>query len=163
MCFSSFYHKIMFSAVKNAKAVLISFFHSYNSFSYTEKKNMHMCTNFWISPHNGKLPSRLTPAQCQNSLAPQLLSNNYWSKTSISLNRVYWYDTMCHIFSCYYWNQNPSSVFTLWNTDVFIVRFASGSAREVPKLVCKIFLTFNEWHTQNLLNDCLPFCSQSIC
>ena len=29
MCFSSFYHKIMFSAVKNAKAILISYFHSY--------------------------------------------------------------------------------------------------------------------------------------
>ena len=27
----------MFSAVKNAKAVLISYFHSYNSFSYAEK------------------------------------------------------------------------------------------------------------------------------
>ena len=27
MCFSSFYHKIMFSAVKNAKAVLTSYFH----------------------------------------------------------------------------------------------------------------------------------------
>ena len=40
MCFSSFYHKIMFSAVKNAKAVLISYFHSYNSFSYAEKKKM---------------------------------------------------------------------------------------------------------------------------
>ena len=40
MCFSSFYHKIMFSAVKNAKAVLISYFHCYNSFSYAEKKNM---------------------------------------------------------------------------------------------------------------------------
>ena len=59
-----------------------------------------MCTNFWINPHNGKLPSRLAPAQCQNSLAPQLLSNNYWLKTSINLNRVYWYDSMCHIFSC---------------------------------------------------------------
>ena len=23
-----------------------------------------MCTNFWINPHNGKLPSRLAPAQC---------------------------------------------------------------------------------------------------
>ena len=105
MCFSSFYHKIMFSAVKNAKAVLISYFHSYNSFSYAEKKTWHMWTNFWINPHNGKLPSRLAPAQCQNSLAPQLLSNNYWSKikTSISLNRVYWYDTMCHTFSCYFW------------------------------------------------------------
>ena len=68
-----------------------------------KKKIWHMCTNFCINPHNGKLPSRLAPAQCQNSLAPQLLSNNYWSKTktSISLNRVYWYDTMCHIFSCY--------------------------------------------------------------
>ena len=53
-------------------------------------------------PHNGKLPSRLAAARYQNSLAPQLLSNIYWSKTktSISLNRVYWYDTMCHIFSC---------------------------------------------------------------
>ena len=63
-----------------------------------------MCTNFWITPHNGKLPSRLAPAQYQNSLTPQLLSNIYWSKTktSISLNRVYWYDTMCHIFSCSY-------------------------------------------------------------
>ena len=30
----------MFSAVKNAKAVLISYFHSYNSFSYAEKKIM---------------------------------------------------------------------------------------------------------------------------
>ena len=30
----------MFSAVKNAKAVLISYFHSYNSFSYAEKINM---------------------------------------------------------------------------------------------------------------------------
>ena len=73
-----------------------------------KKKLWRMCTNFWINPHNGKLPSRLAPAQCQNSLAPQLLSNIYWSKTktSISLNRVYWYDTMCHIFSCYivvYW------------------------------------------------------------
>ena len=29
MCFSSFYHKIMFSAEKNTKAVLISYFHSY--------------------------------------------------------------------------------------------------------------------------------------
>ena len=29
MCFSSFYHKIMFSAVKNTKAILISYFHSY--------------------------------------------------------------------------------------------------------------------------------------
>ena len=29
ICFSSFYHKIMFSAVKNAKAILISYFHSY--------------------------------------------------------------------------------------------------------------------------------------
>ena len=38
MCFSSFYHKIMFIAAKNAKAVLISYFHSYNSFSYAEKK-----------------------------------------------------------------------------------------------------------------------------
>ena len=74
-----------------------------NSFSYAEKKKLwRMCTNFWINPHNGKLPSRLALAQCQNSLAPQLLSNIYWSKakTSISLNRVYWYDTMCHIFSC---------------------------------------------------------------
>ena len=40
ICFSSFYHKIMFSAVKNAKAVLISYFHGYNSFSYAEKKIM---------------------------------------------------------------------------------------------------------------------------
>ena len=74
-----------------------------NSFSYAEKKLWRMCTNFWINPHNGKLPSRLAPAQCQNSLTPQLLSNIYWSKTktSISLNRVYWYDTMCHIFSCF--------------------------------------------------------------
>ena len=74
-----------------------------NSFSYAEKKKIwRMCTNFWINPHNGKLPSRLAPAQCQNSLTPQLLSKIYWSKTktSISLNRVYWYDTMCHIFSC---------------------------------------------------------------
>ena len=74
-----------------------------NSFSYAEKKKLwRMCTNFWINPHNGKLPSRLAPAQYQNSLTPQLLSNIYWSKTktSISLNRVYWYDTMCHIFSC---------------------------------------------------------------
>ena len=31
----------MFSAVKNAKAVLISYFHSYNSFSYAEKKQKH--------------------------------------------------------------------------------------------------------------------------
>ena len=70
-----------------------------------KKKLWRMCTNFWINPHNGKLPSRLAPAQCQNSLTPQLLSNIYWSKTktSISLNRVYWYDTMCHIFSCYIW------------------------------------------------------------
>ena len=68
-----------------------------------KKKIWRMCTNFWINPHNGKLPSRLAPAQYQNSLTPQLLSNIYWSKTktSISLNRVYWYDTMCHIFSCY--------------------------------------------------------------
>ena len=76
-----------------------------NSFSYAEKKKLwRMCTNFWINPHNGKLSSRLAPAQCQNSLTPQLLSNIYWSKTktSISLNRVYWYDTMCHIFSCYH-------------------------------------------------------------
>ena len=29
MCFSSFYHKIMFNAVKNAKGILISYFHSY--------------------------------------------------------------------------------------------------------------------------------------
>ena len=29
MCFSSFYHKIMFNAVKNAKAILISYFHNY--------------------------------------------------------------------------------------------------------------------------------------
>ena len=67
-----------------------------------KKKLWRMCTNFWINPHNGKLPSRLAPAQYQNSLTPQLLSNIYWSKTktSISLNRVYWYDTMCHIFSC---------------------------------------------------------------
>ena len=67
-----------------------------------KKKLWRVCTNFWINPHNGKLPSRLAPAQYQNSLTPQLLSNIYWSKakTSISLNRVYWYDTMCHIFSC---------------------------------------------------------------
>ena len=67
-----------------------------------KKKLWRICTNFWINPHNCKLPSRLAPAQCQNSLTPQLLSNIYWSKTktSISLNRVYWYDTMCHIFSC---------------------------------------------------------------
>ena len=84
-----------------------------NSFTISKTKNQfillcwkkqlwRMCTNFWINPHTGKLPSRLAPAQCQNSLAPQLLSNIYWSKTktSISLNRVYWYDTMCHIFSC---------------------------------------------------------------
>ena len=71
-----------------------------NSFSYAEKKSWHMCANFWINPHNGKLPSRLAPAQCQNSLAPQLLSNNCWSKTktSISLNRVYWYDIMSYLF-----------------------------------------------------------------
>ena len=42
-----------------------------------------MCTNFWINPHNGKLPSRLAPAQCQNSLAPQLLSNINQSKSSL--------------------------------------------------------------------------------
>ena len=73
-----------------------------NQFIMLKKKIWHMCTNFCINPHNGKLPRRLAPAQCQNSLAPQLLSNNYWSKTktSISLNRVYLYDTMCHIFSC---------------------------------------------------------------
>ena len=74
-----------------------------------KKQLWRMCTNFWINPHNGKLPSRLAPAQCQNLLVPQLLSNIYWSKTktSISLNRVYWYDTMCHIFSCllYYWHK----------------------------------------------------------
>ena len=29
LCVSSFYHKIMFSAVKNAKAIPISYFHSY--------------------------------------------------------------------------------------------------------------------------------------
>ena len=34
MCFSSFYHKIMFSAVKNAKAILISYFHSYVYINY---------------------------------------------------------------------------------------------------------------------------------
>ena len=86
-----------------------------NSFTILKTKNQFIllcwkkqlwciCTNFWINPHNGKLPSRLAPAQCQNSLTPQLLSNIYWSKTktSISLNRVYWYDTMCHIFSCYH-------------------------------------------------------------
>ena len=85
-----------------------------NSFTILKTKNQfillcwikqlwRMCTNFWINPHNGKLPSRLAPTQCQNSLPPQLLSNIYWSKTktSISLNRVYWYDTMCHIFSCF--------------------------------------------------------------
>ena len=79
-----------------------------------KKKLWHMCTNFWINPHNGKLPSRLAPAQCQNSLTPQLLSNIYWSKTktSISLNRVYWYDTMCHIFSCL-------NIFWFW---VFLAR-----------------------------------------
>ena len=33
----------MFSAVKNAKAVLISYFHSYNSFSYAEIKNYGIC------------------------------------------------------------------------------------------------------------------------
>ena len=87
-----------------------------NSFSYAEKKKLwRMCTNFWINPHNGKLPSRLAPAQCQNSLTPQLLSNIYWSKTktSISLNRVYWYDTMCHIFSCYFCFVLWSGYFTL--------------------------------------------------
>ena len=34
MCFSSFYHKIMFSTVKNAKAILISYFHSYVYIKY---------------------------------------------------------------------------------------------------------------------------------
>ena len=70
-----------------------------NSFSYAAKKKKkkkkktiwHLCTNFWINPHNGKLSSRPAPAQCQNSQAPQLLSNNCWSKTkaSISLNQVF--------------------------------------------------------------------------
>ena len=36
-----------------------------------KKKLWRMCTNFWINPHNGKLPSRLALAQCQNSLTPQ--------------------------------------------------------------------------------------------
>ena len=78
-----------------------------NSFSYAEKKKIwHMCANFWINPHNGKLPSRLAPAQCQNSLAPQLLSNNCWSKakTSISLKWVY----VSYLFLFYLYNGNHS-------------------------------------------------------
>ena len=65
-----------------------------NSFTILKTKNQfillcwkkqlwRMCTNFWINPHNGKLPSRLAPAQCQNSLAPQLLSNINQSKSSL--------------------------------------------------------------------------------
>ena len=84
-----------------------------NSFSCAAKTLWHLCTNFWINPHNGKLPRMLAPAQCQNSLAPQLLSNNCCTKrkTSISLNRVYWYDTMCHIFSCYQYHVPPRYIY----------------------------------------------------
>ena len=63
-----------------------------------KKKLWRMCTNFCINPHNGKLPSRLAPAQCQNSLAPQLLSNNYWSKTKTSISLIESIDmTLCVI------------------------------------------------------------------
>ena len=46
----------------------------------------------------------------------------------------------------YSWNQNSSSIFRLWNIDIFIVRLMSASEREVPKLVYHIFLTVNNWH-----------------
>ena len=95
-----------------------------------KKKLWRMCTNFWINPHNGKLPSRLAPAQYQNSLTPQLLSNIYWSKTktSISLNRVYWYDTMCHIFSCYNkWLWSEKSVRQFMHIQCYLLTFNRGS------------------------------------
>ena len=102
-----------------------------------------MCTNFWINPHNGKLPSRLAPAQCQNSLAPQLLSNIYWSKTktSISLNRVYWYDTMCHIFSCLY---------TLYGQ---VSGKSSEVATELSILVSWIATTCGWWKSRKASNS----------
>ena len=45
MCFSSFYHKIMFSAVKNAKAVLIS------SFTITCTSNIDSACTLNLLPH----------------------------------------------------------------------------------------------------------------
>ena len=50
-----------------------------HSFMLQKKEKLwHLCTNFWINPHNGKLLSRLALAQYQNSLASQLLTNNCW-------------------------------------------------------------------------------------
>ena len=94
-----------------------------------------MCTNFWINPHNGKLPSRLAPAQCQNSLAPHLLSNIYWSKTktSISLNRVYWYDTMCHIYFLFYQ--------VLWWFQLLRLRIVPVNRKFTYDMILKMFTT----------------------
>ena len=68
------------------------------------KKIMAYLHQLLDQPSQWQTSQQAAPAQCQNSLAPQLLSNNCWSKTktSISQNRVYWYDTMCHIFSCFW-------------------------------------------------------------
>ena len=97
-----------------------------------------MCTNFLINPHNGKLLSRLVPAQCQNSLAPQLLSNNYWSKTktSISLNRVYWYDTMCQIFSCYRFPACYLKIYLQWMFSTFSCLSNKANLKPLYFVVC---------------------------
>ena len=53
------------------------------------------------------------------------------------------------------WNRNLSSVFRLWNIDVFIARLASSSEKEVLKLVYKLFFTINERHIRKSI-ECLP-------
>ena len=78
MCFSSFYHKIMFSAVKNAKAVLISYFHSYNSFSYAEKEK--------IMPYVHQLLDQ--PSQWQTSQQAGPGSVPKFTSTSITVKQL---------------------------------------------------------------------------
>ena len=82
MCFSSFYHKIMFSAVKNAKAVLISYFHSYNSFSYAEKKIMAYVNQLLDQPSQWQ-----TSQQAGPGLVPKFTSISITVKQLLIKNK----------------------------------------------------------------------------
>ena len=72
----------MFSAVKNAKAVLISYFHSYNSFSYAVKKIMAYVNQLLDQPSQWQ-----TSQQAGSGSVPKFTSTSITVKQLLIKNK----------------------------------------------------------------------------
>ena len=72
----------MFSAVKNAKAVLISYFHSNNSFSYAEKKIMAYVNQLLDQPSQWQTSQQAGPGS-----VPKFTSTSITDKQLLIKNK----------------------------------------------------------------------------